>query len=74
MDMNLAQVPCVIHACFLLHNHCECNNANVSDDKVASAISRDKDVQPITTPSYRLESNEKEGKRVRRVLTKYLDP
>ena len=74
MDINLEEVPCVIYACFVLHNYCECNNENVSDDKVASAVAHDKDVQPITTPSYRLESNETEGKRVRRVLTKYLDP
>ena len=67
MDINLAEVPCVIFFCFVLHNYCECNNENVSDDKVTSAVAYDKDVQPITTPSYRLESNETEGKRVRRV-------
>ena len=70
----LAEVPCVVYACFILRGCCECIGENVSDDKVASAVAHGKDVQPITTPSYRLESNETEGKRVRRVLTKHLDP
>ncbi|XP_028416694.1 putative nuclease HARBI1 [Dendronephthya gigantea] len=74
MDLNLAEVPYVIYACFVLHSYCECNEETVSDDKVASAVAHDKDAQPTPTPSYRHESNETEGKRVRRVLTKYLDP
>ena len=74
LDINLTEVPYVIYACFVLHNFCECNNETVSDDKVTAAIAHDKDAQPCTPPSYRNESNETEGKRVRRVLTKYLDP
>ncbi len=58
---------------YILHNYCECNDETVSDDKVVSAIAHDKDAQSTSTPSYRLESNETEGKRVRRVLTKHLE-
>ena len=70
MDINLRELPYVIYACFVLHNFCEINK----EDLIAKAISDDKDNQPKPLPSYRGQCNETEGKRVRRVLTKYLDP
>ena len=32
MDINLEELPTVIHACFVLHNFCESRNENVQDD------------------------------------------
>ena len=74
MDLNLQELPNVIYACFALHNFCEQKNETVSDDKVAAAIANDKDAQPGMPQSYSGDCNEREGKRVRRVLSKYLDP
>lgn len=74
MDINLEEVPNVIYACFVLHNYCECNNEMISQDKVTAAIAFEKDVQPGLPTGYRSVCNETEGKRVRRVLTEYLDP
>lgn len=74
MDINLRKLPYVIYACFVLHNFCEINKEAVAEDFIPKAISDDKDNQPQPLPTYRSQCNETEGKRVRRVLTKYLDP
>lgn len=64
MDINLLDLPSVIYDCFVLHNFVE-----------QEAIERDRDLQPPTqTNSYLTDCNEVSGKRVRRTLTKYLDP
>ena len=46
---------------------------SISDDQVIAVMEDDRGSQPSNqrTP---IESNEAEGKRVRRVLTKYFDP
>lgn len=74
MDINLRELPYVIYACFVLHNFCEINKEAAAEDLIAKAISDDKHNQPKPLHSYRSQCNETEGKRVRRVLTKYLDP
>ena len=63
------------YACFVLHNFCEINKEAAAEDPVAKAISDDKDNPPKPLPSCtRSHCNETGGKRVRRGLTKYLDP
>ena len=74
MDINLRELPYVIYACFVLHNFFEINKDAVAEDLIAKAISDDKHNQPKPLHSYRSQCNETEGKRVRIVLTKYLDP
>lgn len=75
MDINMDDLPFVIYACFVLHNFCEINRESVSEERVRMAISYDRDFQPgTTTNKYLTDCNEAEGKRVRRVLTKYFDP
>ena len=75
MDINLEDLPFVIYACFVLHNFCELNNESISDDRVRNAVDYDHEFQPATVPNrYVTESHEAEGKRVRKVLTKYFDP
>lgn len=65
----------VIYACFVLHNFCEDSKETVAEHSVLGSIEGDKDVQPPTQcNNYLTDGNEGEGKRVRRVLTKYLDP
>ena len=48
---------------------------SVNDESVRSAIYYDQEFQPDTTADrYMTDSNETEGKRIRRVLTNYFDP
>ncbi|XP_050959494.1 putative nuclease HARBI1 [Labeo rohita] len=68
MDINL-------DACFVLHNFCEANREIIPDQTVAAAVQYDRDFQPSTQHHhFRTECNETEGRRVRNVLTKFLDP
>ena len=70
MDINLADLPNVIYACFVLHNFCEVNNDSINEEMIQSAISYDRQFQPHATPSGRIiSSNETEGKKVRWILT-----
>ena len=74
IDINLSDLPPVIYACFVLHNFCEANNDTINEETVCSAITYDQQFQPPRTTTSRTMANETEGKRVRRVLTKYFDP
>ena len=73
--INLRDLPNVIYACFVLHNYCEACNDTVDHQVEQEAIQCDRDLQPPTQANtYLTDSNEVRGKRVRRILTKYLDP
>ena len=76
MDLNLYDLPLVIIACFVLHNFCELNNKAVGQPNVDAAVRYERDFQPPTQQISRrpTECNESEGRRIRHVLTKYLDP
>ncbi|XP_012673802.2 putative nuclease HARBI1 [Clupea harengus] len=75
MDINLNDLPHVIYACFVLHNFCEANKEPVDEQSVLGTIQGDNDLQPPSQCNHHLtDCDEGEGKRVRRVLTKYLDP
>ena len=75
MDINLDDLSFVIYACFVLHNFCEVNNESTVADKVRNAIKYDRYFQPTTAANrYRIVASEAEGKRVRKVLTKFFDP
>lgn len=74
MDINLADLPVVIYACFVLHNYCEASKDTVADNSVTEAIQYDKENQPDTQPAARGDCMTSEGKRVRRILTQFLDP
>ena len=75
MDINLDDLPFVIHACFILHNFCEQNNETVSEEKVSSVINYDREFQPPTQANnFRTDCNEVEGKHFRALLTRFFDP
>jgi len=75
MDINLNDLPGVIYSCFVLHNFCEVNSDSMNEDVVQNVISYDRYFQPPASSSIRvISSNETEGKKVRRTLTKYFDP
>ena len=48
MDINLADLPSVIYACFVLHNYCEAWNDTVDTCVEQEAIQYDRDLQPPT--------------------------
>ena len=72
MDINLDDLPSVIYACFVLHNFCEENKDLVSEEVVRVVVREEQTLQPSN--ELQPQSNECEGKRARRVVTKYLDP
>ena len=45
MDINSADLPCVIYARFVLHNVCELQNEKVTEDDMARAIAYDREFQ-----------------------------
>ena len=52
MDINLAELPFEVDACFVLHNVCEDNMETIGEELVAAVI-YDKEFQsPIQTNSY----------------------
>ncbi|XP_033973718.1 putative nuclease HARBI1 [Trematomus bernacchii] len=75
MDINLVDLPHVIYSCFVLHNFCEASKEAVDVQSVLGTIQAERDLQPPTQSNrYLTDCNEGEGKRVRRVLTAYIDP
>ena len=75
MDIHLNDLPDVIYACFVLHNYCEASKETIDEHCVLSTIRHDQDVQPSTqSNNFLIDCNEAEGKRVRRVVTMFLDP
>lgn len=73
MDINIAQLPTVIYACFILHNYCELNGEELPADCVENVRNYDRHHQPA--PEAALNShNNAEGNRIRQLLTEYIDP
>ena len=75
MDINLDELPFVVYACFVLHNFCEISGERIAEEKVTASVDYDKQFQPvIANNKFRTDCNEAEGKKIRRILTRYFDP
>ena len=74
MDINLDDVPCVIHACFILHNICELKNEKLHEETVQKPINIEKDSQPLGQ-NHRITNSiaEENGKAIRNIFVKYFD-
>ena len=72
MDINLDDLPLVIYTCFVLHSFCEENKDHVPEEQLRVAVHEEHRMQPANETA--ASSTDCEGKRARRVLTKYLDP
>ena len=70
MDINLKELPAVIHSCFILHNFCEIRREAVN---VLVARNCDVEFQPKTDAGYEINNNEAGGKRIRNIFVKYLE-
>ena len=73
MDINLDDLPIVVYACFVLHNYCEVHKESISDEQIRMAMEHEQVSQPRDQRTT-IPCNKSEGKRARRVLTKYFDP
>ena len=72
MDINMDELPFVVHACFVLHNFCEINGERIGEDKVAASMEYERNFQPVTASNnFRTECNEVEGKKIPRILTRF---
>ncbi|XP_060780364.1 putative nuclease HARBI1 [Neoarius graeffei] len=71
MDINLDDLYYVIYACFVLHNYCELQKEPLPESSVTAATQYDQEFQP---PAAVDKTHEAEGRRVRRVVTMFLDP
>ena len=71
IDINLNDLPTVIYACFVLHNFCEIHKESISEDQVRSVMDDEQASQPTNQWQGPMQRNDMEGKRARRVLTKY---
>ncbi|XP_046854286.1 putative nuclease HARBI1 [Xenia sp. Carnegie-2017] len=75
MDINLDELPFVVYACFVLHNFCEISGERIAEEKVTASVEYDKQFQlVIANNKFRTDCNEAEGKKIRRILTRYFDP
>ena len=75
IDINIDELPFVVHACFVLHNFCEINGERIGEDKVVASMEHERNFQPVTTSNnIRTECIEAEGKKIRRCLTRFFDP
>ena len=71
MDINMDDLPNVIHSCFVLHNFCEVNSEKIFEDTVQNAIRHDQDFQPSVLRNRCC--NESEGKQMREIFKQYFD-
>ena len=72
MDINIKDLPAVIHSCFILHNFCELHNNPVPEKSISEARQYDERFQPqLTATSNDNHCNNVEGKRIRGTYVKY---
>ena len=70
IDINIDDLPYVIHSCFILHNFCELRKESVPDAEVESSINYDRQFQPPNNSGYAVNNNETLGKALRKVFVK----
>lgn len=74
MDVNLSDLPKVIHSCFVLHKICELNRELISEKQIQVANSEDKAHQSLTLLQRNSNSAiEEQAKQIRRTFVKYFD-
>jgi hypothetical protein len=75
MDINIADLPYVIYACFVLHNYCELEREPLTDEDIARAVEYEREFQPpIVDNRYSLGNNDEAGgQKVRSIFVKYFD-
>ena len=72
INLKLKNVPCVIYACFVLHNFCSLNGILVDDDCVQRQIAYDREMQPDVTPDLIYSCNSAAGISTRNTIVAFL--
>ena len=65
MDINLKELPAVIHSCFILHNFCEIRQEAVNQNDVLVARNYDVEFQPETDTGFEINNNAAGGKNLK---------
>ena len=73
MDINLKDLPTVIHSCFILHNYCELKNESVNHNDYLAALKYDATFQPSINTGITINNNEAGGKRIRSTYVKFFE-
>jgi hypothetical protein len=73
MDINLNDLPAVIHSCFILHNFCEQHSNNVPPHLIEEATNYDRLFQPRHFVNNVSHANNNEGKKIRNIFVKYFE-
>lgn len=72
MDINLIYLPFLMYACFVPQNYCEATKETMDEQTLRQFSMTRTTSQPHT--NFRADCITAEGKRVRIVLTEFLDP
>ena len=72
-EMNLKELPAVIHLYFILHNFCEIRQEAVNQNDVLVARNYDVEFQPEADTGYEISNNEAGGERIRNIFLKYFE-
>ena len=72
MDINLNNLPDVIHASFILHNYCEMNGESIANESVGKAISYEREFQPAA-PNAKNQGSTARSKQIRKVFVEYFN-
>ena len=65
MEINLKELPAVIHSCFILHNFCEIRQEAVNQNDVLVARNYDVEFQPETDTGFEINNNAAGGKNLK---------
>ena len=68
MDINLKELPVVIHLCFILHNFCKIRQEAVNQNNVLLARNYNVEFQPETNIGYKISNSEASGKRMKNIF------
>ena len=73
MNINIDDLPYVIHSCFVLHNFCEINKEVINSSYVEAAKKFDLEFQLSTFTGYSVNNNKLHGNKIRNVYVKYFN-
>ena len=73
MDINLKELPAVIHSCFILRNISEVRQEAVNQNDVLVARTYNAEFQLETDTGNEINNNEDGGKTIRNIFDKYLE-
>ena len=68
MDINIEDLPYVIHACVLLHNFCELHKEPAHQNLVEATKKYDIELKTNKISGYETSNDESTGKKVRRIF------